>query len=124
MAFKRIQLKIKAGSVRSIVGVVSSEDVQAILALLDGVAVEVRVFSSTNMCFHITEKMIRDAWSNLDKAKYYWITESRIESIIERFTVPNEYGNTLACILPNLHCESTPAEIDKMLEDAGMWLIA
>jgi len=97
---------------------VTSEDVQKILALLDGVAVEAHVYSGTNKCFNVTEKMLRDAWSNLDKDKYYWINESHVERLVERFTVKNDYGNTLACTLPNSHCESTPAEIEKMLETA------
>jgi hypothetical protein len=67
--------------------------------------------------------MIRDAWNRLDKVKHYWINQSNIEKIIERFTVANEYGNTLACPLPNLHCQTTPAEIDIMLENSEMWLL-
>jgi len=122
-AHKKLQLKVRAGSVRSSVGVVSNEEVQRILTLLDGVTVEARVYSSTNMCFHVTESMMRDAWKNLDESEHFWINEKNVEKIIERFTVPNEWDNTLACPLPNLHCESTPAEIDVMLENAGMWLL-
>ena len=114
---KKLSLKIQAGSVRSLHGVVSSGDVQAILTLLDGDTVEARVYSSTNMCFSVTEPELRSAWEKLDKIKHYWITESIIEKIIERFTCLNEYINTLAVPLPNLHCESTPAEIDVMLDN-------
>ncbi len=117
-ALKKLSLKVRAGSVRSMVGVVSSEDVQIILTLLDGATVEARVYSSTNMCFHVTEKMIRDAWKNLDESERYWINQSNIEKIVERFTHLNEGRNTLAVPLPNLHCESTPAEIDEMLKTA------
>ena len=113
---KKLQLKIKAGSVRSAHGVVSNETVQRILTLLDGAVVEASVYSSTNMCFDITEKMIRHAWNNFGDSDRYWINEGHVEEIVRRFTRRNEYGNTLSCTLPNLHCESTPAEIDEMLK--------
>ena len=116
--YKNLSLKVKAGSVRSAVGVVSNEEVQIILTLLDGATVEARVYSSTNMCFHVTEKMIRDAWKNLAESERYWINQSNIENIVERFTLLNEHRNTLAVPLPNLHCESTPAEIEEMLKVA------
>jgi len=114
--YKTLALTVRAGSIRSLHGVVSSEDVQVILTLLDGSKVDARVYSSTNMCFSVTEKAIKKAWDNLDKSKHYWINEKKVDGIVKRFTLLDSYRNTLAVPLPNLHCESTPSEIEEMLK--------
>ena len=83
--YKTLALTVRAGSIRSLHGVVSSEDVQVILTLLDGSKVDARVYSSTNMCFSVTEKAIKKAWDNLDKSKHYWINEKKVDGIVKRF---------------------------------------
>ena len=113
----KLPLKVKAnGSIRNVKGSIDNEEVQAILVMLNGSTVEAHVYSSTNICFSVTEKTIRDAWKALDKVKYYWISEKLVERIVKRFTLLNEYRNTLAVPLPNLYCESTPAEIDMLIK--------
>jgi hypothetical protein len=113
--YKILKLKVKSEGIRSVAGVVSSPGAQVALGLFDGVTVEAHVYSGTNKCFSMTEEMIRDAWKNLDKETFWWITEKDIDNMIRTHTKVNEHGNTLAMCLPCLHCESTPAEIEEML---------
>ena len=112
----KLNLTIRgAESVRSVASPVTSEDCQKMLSLFDGHTVEANVYSGTNKCFDVTEQMIRDAWNKLNKDKFWWVTAKDVEHLVERFTIPNEFGNTLAMTLPNLFCEETPAEIEIML---------
>ena len=108
-------LTVKDGGVRSVASYITAAHVQKILGLFDGRAVIASVYSGTNKCFNVTPKMLDTAWEELDKEKYFWITEEDIPKLKERFCTENEYGHTLSCSFPNFCCKETPAEIELMI---------
>ena len=119
-----LTLTVCAGAVRNATRAnpIDNQEVQRMLQLFDGTDVECRVYSSTNICFDVTETMLRNAYERLDKEKHgYWIPESCIEGLVKRYTKPYyaDGTGTLAMCLPNLHCGQTPAEIQVMLDKVG-----
>lgn len=117
--FAKLNLTIgRADSIRSVASPVTSTDCQNMISLLSGLTVEARVYSGTNKCFDVTEEMIRTAWAKIDKESVYWIAQTDVDRLVERFTTVNEHGNTLAMTLPNLCCVETPAEIEELLTAA------
>ena len=92
------------------------------LRLFQNREVVCQVFSPTNVCFVVTEEMIDQAYAEMDKDTLPSVTESDLVVLKEKFCTPNEYGNTLLMMLPNLYIEETPKEIEELTEELNRFL--
>lgn len=93
----------------------ASTEFQAMLALFDGHKVAASVYSGTNKCFSVTKQMILDAWDKMDKEQYFWVDESQLEGIIEKYCTVDDNGHKLSMSIPNFFCFETPARIKGMM---------
>lgn len=102
-------LTVKAGAIRNVTQAnpISSEVVQDLISLLDGVAVNARAYSSTNMCFDVDAETLEDAISASD------IPDFRIEKVREKFIKKH-----LACTLPLIHVIESREEIEEAIKNA------
>ncbi|ADM80036.1 hypothetical protein phiAS5_ORF0193 [Aeromonas phage phiAS5] len=113
MHFVTMNLKIRAGAIYNATSAnqVSSPNVQNLIALLDGKTVESRVYGVTNMCFSVSEKMIRDAWETYEKDNFR-LNDKVIDQLVEYFVRPN-----FSCCLPAFHVENFDAVLEEFKKE-------
>lgn len=112
MQFTTVNLTIKAGAIynATIANHITSPNVQNLIALFDGKTVECRAYGLSlgviNVCFSVTERMIRDAWENYEKDNFR-LNDKVIDGLVEHFVQSN-----LSCCLPALNIENIDELVD------------
>ena len=118
--YHEIEVTICEGSVRNATRANSIDThgaVSRVMSLFDGVKVIAHAYSGTNLSFYLTEKMIDDAYAQLNKESKWFLTAEIIADLKKHFCVKNEkYNCVLACSIPNSSCVEYPRDIQNAID--------
>lgn len=102
MHFVTVKAKINARGIYNATraNMVTSPNVQNLIALFDNKEIEIRVYGVNNFCFSATEQMIRDAWETYE-ADNFRLNDAVIDQLVNHFCDSN-----LSCSLPAFNVEN------------------
>lgn len=115
-----IELTVKSTSVRSVSSPIRTPDAQAVISIFDGIKVRVKAYSAANMCFSMTEEMMRNGFSkNATPTGCAWfVSKDQLETLITKFTTVNHCGYTMACSIGDLFVKESAKEIKSLITSA------